>query len=100
MTWRPTLWSGASAFRGREGLNRWLDQFGARLEHLRVEVSEIQDTALGALVLGTVHDTRDGGSFSVRLGWTFEIEDGLIVEGRAHESWEEARRAAGVSASR
>jgi ketosteroid isomerase-like protein len=97
VAWRPTLWSGASTFHGREGVGRWLDQFGPGIEHLRIEVAEIHEAASGALVLGVVHDTRDGGSFSARLGWTFEVEDGLVVDGRAYESWEEARRAAGVA---
>ena len=92
-TWSPTTWSGPGARHGREGVAAWLDQFGPGLMHLRVEVEEIIETEPWVLVLGTVLDTRDGLAFTSQVGWTFQVEGGLVIAGRAYETWEAARQA-------
>ena len=95
VVWSPTVWSGAATLRGHDGVRSWLAQFGPGLEHLKIDLAELATRGGWIAALGTVHDTRDGGSFSTRVGWTFAVRDGLVVEGRAHQSWEEAREAAG-----
>jgi ketosteroid isomerase-like protein len=94
--WRPTVWSGAEVYRGRDGVQRWLDQFGPGLQHLDVTVEKVRlDRDRGA-VLGAVFDSREGGMFAVRVAWTFELEDGLLRRGRAVETWNEALQEAGL----
>ncbi|MGE5527429.1 MAG: nuclear transport factor 2 family protein [Methanosarcina sp.] len=94
--WSPTVWSGHKVYRGRKGMREWLAQFGDGLEHLDIQVDEVVAERGRGAVLGTVFDSRDGAMFAVRVAWSFDIVDGLICRGRAHESWEEAVRAAGL----
>lgn len=96
--WSPTVWSGGEGtYRGVDGVRRWLDQFGEGLRHLDVRVEKTRTEADRGVVLGTVFDSREGTMFAVRVAWSFELEDGLLRRGRAHESWDEALRAAGLS---
>ncbi|HMI82152.1 MAG TPA: nuclear transport factor 2 family protein [Solirubrobacterales bacterium] len=95
--WSPTVWSGQEVYRGHEGVRRWLAQFGEGLEHLDVRVEKVRQEGERGAVLGTVFDSRDEGMFAVRIAWSFELEDGLLRRGRAHQTWEEAVREAGVS---
>jgi ketosteroid isomerase-like protein len=95
--WSPTLWSGNQVYRGREGVREWLGQFGAGLEHLDIRVEKVHTEGERGVVLGTVFDSRDGGMFAVRVAWSLVLEDGLMRRGRAHDSWEEAVRDAGLS---
>lgn len=95
--WFPTVWSGEEVYRGRDGVRRWLEQFGPGLEHLDLRIEKVRTQKERGAVSGTVFDTRDGGMFAVRVAWSFELEDGLMRRGRAHESWEEAEREAGLS---
>jgi SnoaL-like domain len=94
--WTPTLWSGEHTYQGREGVAEWLAQFGAGLENLdhRIERMQLEDDR-GA-VQGTVFDSRDRGMFAARVSWSFELEDGMLRRGRAHDSWEEALQAVGL----
>ena len=94
--WTPTVWSGASTLRGRDAVGRWLSQFGPGIKDLRVEVEEVIGDAGWVVVLGTVFDTRGGGTFTARVGWNFAVEEGLLIEGRSYMSWDEARRAGGL----
>jgi ketosteroid isomerase-like protein len=94
--WSPTVWSGNQLYRGREGVREWLAQFGEGLEQLDIRVERVQTEGDRGAVLGTVFDSRDEGMFAVRVAWSFELEDDLMRRGRAHESWEEAVRAAGL----
>lgn len=96
IVWSPTVWSSATTLRGREEVRAWFEQFGPGLEDLSIDIAAMSQRLGWVAVLGTVHDTRDGGSFSTRVGWTFAVRDGLVVEGRAHESWDDARQAAGI----
>jgi hypothetical protein len=91
--WSPTVWSGGEVYRGPEGVRRWLDQFGPGLQHFDVNVEKVQIDGDKGAVQGTVFDSRDGGMFAVRIAWSFELEDGLLRRGRAHETWDEALRA-------
>jgi ketosteroid isomerase-like protein len=95
-TWSPTVWSGSGMTRGQAGVRGWLAQFGPRLEALSIDIAEIEQRSGWVVALGTVRDDRNQAPFTTRVGWTFAVEDGLIIEGRAHESWEEARRIAGA----
>jgi ketosteroid isomerase-like protein len=95
--WSPTIWSGEGTYRGVDGVRRWLDQFGEGLRHLDVQVGKVKTEGNRGAVLGTVFDSREGSMFAVRVAWSFELEDGLLRRGRAHESWDEALRAAGLS---
>jgi len=94
--WRPTVWSGDEVYRGPEGVKRWLAQFGPALEHLDVRVEKVRTEGDRGAVLGTVFDSRDGGMFAVRVAWSFELEDGRVRRARAHETWDEAVRVAGL----
>ncbi|HVD38836.1 MAG TPA: nuclear transport factor 2 family protein [Solirubrobacterales bacterium] len=94
--WSPTVWSGEGTYRGVAGVRRWLDQFGERLRHLDIRVEKVREEGDLGVVLGTVFDSREDTMFAVRLAWSFELEDGLVRRGRAHESWEEALRTAGM----
>ena len=94
--WSPTVWSGEGTYRGAAGVRRWLDQFGEDLRHLDIRVEKVRAEGNLGAVLGTVFDSREDTMFAVRVAWSFELEDGLLRRGRAHESWEEALRAAGL----
>lgn len=98
--WFPSVWSGAGAFRGRQGVQDWFAQFGPNLKHLNIDFVEIRRgkaTTDGAwiAVLGTVHDTRDGQPFSVQVGWRFAVREGSVVEALSYSTWQEALDAAG-----
>jgi len=95
--WSPTVWSGPSALQGRTEVGDWFAQFGPGLEHLRIDVADVSQPAGWVIVCGTVHDTRAGGSFTTRVGWLFAVEDGLVAEGRAFASWDEALLAGGAA---
>lgn len=95
--WSPTVWSGGEVYRGREGVRRWLDQFGPGLEHLDLRIEKVRTEGSRGAVLGTAFDSRDEGMFAVRVAWSFELKDGLLRRGRAHETWDEAVQAAGLS---
>lgn len=95
--WSPTVWSGGEVYRGREGVQRWLDQFGPSLRHLDLRVEKVLTKGDEGAVLGTVFDSRDKGMLAVRVAWSFELEDGLLRRGFAHETWDEATRAAGLA---
>ena len=94
--WSPTMWSGQGVYRGADGVRRWLSQFGEGLEHLDVRVEKVKTGEERGAVLGTVFDSRDQQMFAARVAWSFEFEGGLLRRGRAHETWEEALRAAGM----
>jgi ketosteroid isomerase-like protein len=99
LSWSPTVWSGASLLRGKTEVRGWFEQFGPGLEHLRIDVSDLTQPAGWVVVCGVVHDTR-GAPFTTRVGWNFAVQDGLVIEGRAFPSWEEALTAGGASADR
>ncbi|HSS42050.1 MAG TPA: nuclear transport factor 2 family protein [Solirubrobacterales bacterium] len=92
--WSPTVWSGEPMYRGEEGVHLWLSQFGEELEYLDIQVRETERQGNRGAVRGIVFDTRGAQTFAVEVCWSFELEDGLLRRGRAHGSWEEARRAA------
>ncbi|MDQ3726002.1 MAG: nuclear transport factor 2 family protein [Actinomycetota bacterium] len=92
--WSPTMWSGGEVYRGPEGVQRWLSQFGDGLEHLDIRVEQIESEGERAAILGTVFDSRDEGMFAVRVAWSFELDGELVRRGRAHDTWDEALRAA------
>jgi hypothetical protein len=95
--WSPTMWSGNQVYRGPEGVREWLAQFGDGLEHLDLRVEKMKTEGNRGAVLGTVFDSREEGMFAARVAWSFELEDGLMRRGRAHETWEEAVREAGLA---
>jgi ketosteroid isomerase-like protein len=94
--WTPTVWSGEAMYRGEEGVHLWLSQFGEELEHLDIRVRDVESEGERTAVRGIVFDTRGAQTFAVEVSWSFELEDGLVRRGRAHNSWEEARQAAGL----
>lgn len=95
--WTPTHWSGEQTYRGPEGVAEWLAQFGKDLECLDHNVERMQIEGDRGAVEAVVFDSRDRGMFAARVSWSFELEDGLLRRGRAHESWEEALRAVGLT---
>ncbi|HEX7279849.1 MAG TPA: nuclear transport factor 2 family protein [Solirubrobacterales bacterium] len=95
--WTPTLWSGESMYRGHEGVHLWLSQFGENLEYLDVRVTKIEGRGDRGAAHGIVFDTRGNQKFAVEVAWSYELEEGLLRRGRAHDSWEEALRAAGLA---
>ncbi|HEX6780856.1 MAG TPA: nuclear transport factor 2 family protein [Solirubrobacterales bacterium] len=94
--WTPTVWSGEAMYRGEEGVHLWLSQFGEELEHLDIRVRDVESRQDRSAVRGIVFDTRGAQTFAVEVSWSFEIEEGLVRRGRAHNSWEEALQAAGI----
>lgn len=94
--WTPTVWSGEPMYRGHEGVHLWLSQFGEALEHLNIHVEKSERREDRGAVLGIVFDTRGNQKFSVKVAWSYEMEGGLLRRGRAHDSWEEALRTAGL----
>jgi ketosteroid isomerase-like protein len=92
--WTPTVWSGDAMYRGQEGVHLWLSQFGEELEHLDIQVRDIESEGDRCAVRGIVFDTRGAQTFAVEVSWSFQLEEGLVRRGRAHGSWEEALRAA------
>jgi ketosteroid isomerase-like protein len=94
--WTPTVWSGEPMYRGEEAVHLWLSQFGEELEHLDIQVRETEIRGNRGAVRGIVFDTRGSQTFAVEVSWSFELEDGLLRRGRAHDSWEKARLAAGL----
>jgi ketosteroid isomerase-like protein len=95
--WTPTLWSGASMYRGHEGVHLWLSQFGDNLEYLDIRVTKIQHRGDRGAARGVVFDTRGNQKFAVEVAWSYELEDGLLRRGCAHNTWEEALAAAGLA---
>lgn len=95
--WTPTVWSGQQTYKGHEGVREWMAQFGPGLEHLDLRVERVETDGDRGAVLGTVFDSRDGGMFAARVAWSFELEDDLMRRGQAHETWDEALRAAGLA---
>ncbi|HSC20921.1 MAG TPA: nuclear transport factor 2 family protein [Solirubrobacterales bacterium] len=95
--WTPTVWSGQQTYKGPEGVREWLAQFGPGLECLDLRVERVEAETERGAVLGTVFDSREGGMFAVRVAWSFELEQGLMRRGRAHDSWDEALRAVGLA---
>jgi ketosteroid isomerase-like protein len=94
--WTPTVWSGEPMYRGQEGVHLWLSQFGEEIEYLDVRVKRTETRENRGAVQGIVFDTRGSQTFAVEVCWSFELEDGLLRRGRAHDNWEEALRAAGI----
>lgn len=95
--WSSTVWSGEEeVYHGRDGVRRWLEQFGSGLEHLELRIEQVRTEGDRGAVLGTVFDRRDEGMFATRVAWSFELEEGLVRRGCAHDTWEEAARAAGL----
>ena len=94
--WTPTVWSGDAMYRGQESFHLWLSQFGEELEHLDIQVRDVESNGDRCAVRGIVFDTRGAQTFAVEVSWSFQLEDGLVRRGRAHGSWEEALRAAGL----
>jgi ketosteroid isomerase-like protein len=95
--WTPTVWSGEPMYRGEEGVHLWLSQFGEELEHLDIRVRDVESRGERTAVRGIVFDTRGAQTFAVEVCWSFEVKDGLLRRGRAHDSWEKARGAAGLA---
>jgi ketosteroid isomerase-like protein len=94
--WTPTVWSGEAMYRGQEGVHLWLAQFGEDLSRLDIRILKAEEGEGTSAAHGIVFDTRGARTFAVQVSWSFELEDGLVRRGRAHESWEEALRAAGL----
>jgi len=94
--WTPTAWSGEPMYRGQEGVHLWLSQFGEELEHLDIQIRDRVTRGDRGAVRGIVFDTRGAQTFAVEVSWSFELEGGLLRRGRAHGSWDEALRAAGL----
>jgi ketosteroid isomerase-like protein len=94
--WTPTVWSGDAMYRGQEGFHLWLSQFGEELEHLDIRVRQIESRGDRCAVRGIVFDTRGEQTFAVEVSWSFQLEQGMVRRGRAHGSWEEALRGAGL----
>jgi hypothetical protein len=94
--WSPTAWSGEEMYRGHEGVQRWLSQFGEDLEYLDIRVQRVEARENRRAVLGIVFDTRGDQTFAVQVPWSFELDEGLLRRGRAHGTWEEAVEALGL----
>jgi ketosteroid isomerase-like protein len=92
--WTPTIWSGGPMYRGHEGIHLWLSQFGESLQHLDIRVQKTASKDGRGAVLGIVFDTRGDQKFAVKVAWSYEMKDGLLRRGRAHDTWEEALEAA------
>lgn len=95
--WTPTAWSGEAMYRGHEGVHLWLSQFGDSLQHLDIRVQKAVAGEDRGAVLGIVFDTRGKQKFAVKVAWSYEMEGGLLRRGRAHDTWEEALEAAGLT---
>jgi ketosteroid isomerase-like protein len=89
----PSAWSGGGVATGHDGIRRWLRQYGEDVSALRLEVDHVESRGDRVLVLGTAHDSRQGGEFSQRLGWVFELDNGLIFRTRSYVTWAQAREA-------
>jgi ketosteroid isomerase-like protein len=97
--WTPTAWSGESMYRGHEGVHLWLDQFGEAIEHLNIHVEKAETREDRGAILGIVFDTRWKQKFSVKVAWSYEMEQGLLRRGRAHDTWEQALESAGLTST-
>ena len=97
--WSPTVWSGEEMYRGHEGVQRWLSQFGQDLEYLDIRVQKVETEGDRGAVLGIVFDTRGEQTFAVQVPWSYELDQGLLRRGRAHGTWLEALSAAGLTES-
>jgi ketosteroid isomerase-like protein len=94
--WTPTVWSGEPMYRGEEGVHLWLSKFGEELEYLDIQIRDTEIRGDRGAVRGIVFDTRGDQTFAVEVSWSFELEDGLVRRGRAHGSWGDALRGAGL----
>jgi len=84
-------------YRGHEGVHLWLSQFGDNLKYLDIRVTKIEGRGNRGAAQGVVFDTRGNQKFAVEVAWSYEMEDGLLRRGRAHDTWEEALKAAGLA---
>jgi len=95
--WTPTAWSGEAMYRGHEGVHLWLSQFGEDLRYLDIRVQKAKVAEDRGAVLGIVFDTRGNQKFAVEVAWSYEMEGDLLRRGRAHDTWEQALEAAGLT---
>jgi ketosteroid isomerase-like protein len=89
----PSVWSGGGVASGHDGVRAWLRQFGDGIDELRLELEELVASDERVLALGTAYDSRGEGRYAQRLGWIFELDDGVIFRARSYDTWDEARAA-------
>jgi ketosteroid isomerase-like protein len=91
---------GEGLYSGREEIGRFWDEWHAVWKDLEIIVAELRSTREGwVLAFGALHGIGVGSGVGLErpFGWVFHIEGGLIREGRAYLSRDEALEAAGVS---
>jgi ketosteroid isomerase-like protein len=79
-------------YRGREGLNQYLDDVERVWEELRVTPSAIEREGERLLVIGRVYlRSRALGIRDMPAGWIWELRDGRFVRGEVFADPGEAR---------
>lgn len=86
-------------YRGHEGWTEFWHMFHAAWESITISVNRIEDLGEQVLVLGTFHGRGRGSGVEVtrKTAWLQTVRDGLVVQVRAFERWDEGLEAAGLS---
>jgi ketosteroid isomerase-like protein len=99
--WFPALVGAVDgdSFRGREGVQAYVETASEAWEELRVSLAEFRDLGDRVLCLGRMEGLGRGSGVPVEapLGAIFEFRNGKISRMRAYLDHAEALRAAGLS---
>jgi ketosteroid isomerase-like protein len=85
-------------FKGREGMERYIEQYDEAWETFRVEVDEYRSVGNCVLALGRLEATGRGSGVPVNtpMGAVSEFRDGKMSRTRIYLNQAEALRAAGL----
>ena len=89
---------GGRPYEGHEGIREYHEDVAAIWEELELVPVEYQAVAGVVVVIGEVRGRADGELRAPAI-WTWELRNGLIVEGSVHSALESARAALGVRGS-
>ena len=88
-----------NAYRGHEGVRRWMAESDAAFDVQRMEAEEWRDLGDGVLLIGHVHarGRESGVEIDSAIAWLYTLRDGKIVLARGYLNTQEALEAAGLS---
>lgn len=100
--WRPAYTGGGlvegEVYRGPEGFRRYLAMLAETWSEIKLEIEELHELDERVLVFARIHaiGRASGVPVDQRFGGIWIIRGGKFVRGRAYETREEAKLAAGL----
>lgn len=100
--WRPAYTGGGlvegQVFRGPEGFRRYLVELTETWSEIKLEIEELRELGSRVLVFARIRAVGRASGVTVdqRFGGIWTIRSGKFVDGRAYETRDEARVAAGL----